>query len=80
MDENIVLENISRVTETRKTFSPDSLSSVRIHGTWSLDPSSTEVESVTVLVPAWIMEIPNSSNNILNAVTGNLHPFTGTIR
>ena len=80
MEENIVLENISRVTETRKTFSPDSISSVRIHGTWSLDPSSTEIESVTVLLPAWILEVPGSSNSILNAVSGSLHPFTGIIR
>lgn len=77
MEENIVLENISRVTETRKTYSPNSNSSVRIHGTWTLDPSSTEIDYVSVLVPAWIMEIPGSSNSILNAVSGSLHPYTG---
>ena len=76
----IVLENISRVTETRKTYSPNSNSSVRIQGTWTLDPSSTEIDFVTVLVPAWIMEIPGSSNSILNAVSGILHPYTGIIR
>ena len=71
MDENIVLENISRVTETRKTYSPNSNSSVRIQGTWTLDPSSTEIDFVTVLVPAWIMEITIvGSTSILNAVSG----------
>ncbi len=79
MEENIVLENISRVTETRKTYSPDSMSSVKIQGTWSLDPSSTEIDFVKVLVPAWIMEIPGATNNILNAVNGSLHPFNRTV-
>tara|TARA_B100002051_G_scaffold261265_1_gene282613 strand:+ start:2804 stop:3778 length:975 start_codon:yes stop_codon:yes gene_type:complete len=76
MEEAIVLENIARVTESRKTYSPDSMSSVRLQGIWSLDPSSTEIDAVPVLIPAWIMEVPGSSTNILNAVNGKLYPFT----
>ena len=80
MEEALVLESIARVTESRKTYSPDALSSVRLQGTWTLDPSSTEIDAVPILVPAWIMEVPGSSTNILNAVNGKIHPFTATLR
>ena len=80
MEEALVLESIARVTESRKTYSPDALSSVRLQGTWTLDPSSTEIDAVPILVPAWIMEVPGSSTNILNAVNGKIHPFTTTLR
>ena len=80
MEEALVLENIARVTESRKTYSPDALSSVRLQGTWTLDPSSTEIDAVPILVPAWIMEVPGSSTSILNAVNGIIHPFTATLR
>ncbi len=80
MEEALVLENIARVTESRKTYSPDALSSVRLQGIWTLDPSSTEIDAVPILVPAWIMEVPGSSTNILNAVNGKIHPFTTTLR
>ena len=80
MEEALVLESIARVTESRKTYSPDALSSVRLQGTWTLDPSSTEIDAVPILVPAWIMEVPGSSTNILNAVNGQIHPFTATLR
>jgi len=80
MEEALVLESIARVTESRKTYSPDALSSVRLQGTWTLDPSSTEIDAVPILVPAWIMEVPGSSTNILNAVNGKIHPFTAALR
>ena len=80
MEEAIVRQNIERVTETRRPYSPREDVSVRIQGRWKLDPSSAEIEFGMVLIPAWVLESPSAKTDLLDATTGTLHTFSSEIR
>ncbi len=80
MEEAIVRQNIERVTETRRPYSPREDVAVRIQGRWKLDPSSAEIEFGMVLIPAWVLESPSAKTDLLDATTGTLHTFSSEIR
>ena len=80
MEEAIVRQNIEQVTQTRRPYSPNEDASVRIQGLWKLDPSSAEIESGMVLIPAWVLESPSSVPDLLDATTGRIYPLPSGIR